>query len=466
MVAIETSGLPRERRRIGPAMVFFISVAALVVLLVCGFGIGLWVSEQRVRAELAKIRAAGEPVTPADLEAFYSPPPDSRDATALWMAAADALSAPEYEADSRGFAFLAGESNTDPLDLGDPWPDIRAKELLWKYRDVLADLHAAAAIGGAARYPTRFSEGIAMTLQPQQNFRSAARLLAFESEMNARGGDAQAAVESIRAIFALARSLQLEPLLVSQLIRLALDNAAVQSFERLLAARDVGGDDLARIDDDLAAIDYHESFHSAMLGERVIGVQTFARPGVLGNETPPIAAWSIFRQGDLAVYLQLMEELVTSSTVKDQAALRAAVSKAHDKVTDVTSESSARWRYPMTALLVPSLLPFAEALGRGAARRGIARTAIAVERFHRAHGSLPETLDDLMPGFAPQVCKDPFSGGPLRWRVTDDDYRIYSVGPDGIDQDGSIAEEPGVSGDIVFRVRLRKVVQPISDEKP
>jgi hypothetical protein len=95
----------------------------------------------------------------------------------------------------------------------------------------------------------------------------------------------------------------------------------------------------------------------------------------------------------------------------------------------------------------------ATAVGRGTARREVARTAIAVERFRRAQGRWPVGLEELVPDFIQQTPSDPFSGGPLHWTVSDDEYRIYSVGANGIDEGGT--EDVGNEGDIFFRGRHR-----------
>ena len=43
-----------------------------------------------------------------------------------------------------------------------------------------------------------------------------------------------------------------------------------------------------------------------------------------------------------------------------------------------------------------------------------------------------------MPTFLPFVPVDPLGGAPFVYRRTDTGYRLYSVGPDGIDQGGPV----------------------------
>ena len=457
MVAIDTSELPRERRGIRPVTVLLVAFGTLLVLLalaVCG---GLYWSGQQIKTELAKIRAAGEPVTPADLEAFYSLSPDSRDATALWMSAADVLMSEEYKADAKDL--VVGDYINMMPDPDVPWPEQAAVEqLLLRYAEPLARVHQAVVMGGAARYPTRVADdpGLASTVQLQSQLSALTPLLLLEAKARARRGDAHAACESVRGVLALARSFERAPFHVSLLLRLARDRDAIGCFERLLPMFDLPDDDVAVIDEDLAYIDYCPSFRRGIIGERVVNMQLFGHPDVLGGQSPKFAKWSIVRQGDFAVYLQVMDDLVVASHVKNVSSLRAAVQRAEDRISKVTAAAGARWRYPITkALSNPSWQPFADAVCRGTALRDATRTAIAIERFRHARGGLPEALDDLVPDFIPQVPNDPFRGAPLEFRVTESDYRIYSVGTDGTDQ-GGIAEGSGAPGDIVFRVPLRR----------
>lgn len=73
-----------------------------------------------------------------------------------------------------------------------------------------------------------------------------------------------------------------------------------------------------------------------------------------------------------------------------------------------------------------------------AVRRGTV-TMLALERSFLAHGSYPASLEPLVPGFLGMLPVDPWSGEPLRYRLTPGEgvgYVLYSVGPDGTDDGG------------------------------
>jgi hypothetical protein len=61
---------------------------------------------------------------------------------------------------------------------------------------------------------------------------------------------------------------------------------------------------------------------------------------------------------------------------------------------------------------------------------------LAIRLFLHQHGQLPEQLDEVVPEYLDSVPVDPFSGQPLIYRRTDDEFVLYSVGADGTDDGG------------------------------
>ena len=70
---------------------------------------------------------------------------------------------------------------------------------------------------------------------------------------------------------------------------------------------------------------------------------------------------------------------------------------------------------------------------------------VAIERFRRSEGRLPNSLDELRPRFVDAVPKDPWRKGPFVYRVLPPDpatawhpgYTLWSVGANGSDDDGN-----------------------------
>lgn len=452
-MADEIGYFETSRRRIRPVTVAMFMTAACVSLLALAFFVGLYLSNQRVKEELAKVRAAGEPLTMAELEASYCLPADSRDATELWIAAANVFRSKAYQ--KAADVLPSGDLRNFLPDVDGSWPEQGVVEqFLAEQSSLLAKLHEAASFGGAARYPTRFADdpmfGNAVAFQHEFTGR-ALHLLLLEAKVHARHGDVRATVESVHAIFAMTRSFDRAPIHGTWLMQSAHDALAIEAFERLLPIAELSDDDLALLDQDLATIDYCTALHRGMLGERVDTMQIFAHPDVLGGHASKWGRWSMFRVGDFAAYLQLINEAVAGSDVQDALSLRAAMDRVHDRVSQVTTMTGARWRFPITVNAAPSTQALTDAVCRGTARRDVARTAIAAQRYRRANGQWPKLLVDLVPDFTKEIPIDPFSGVPIRIIATDSECRIYSVGPDGVDQ-GGIADEDSFQGDITFRL--------------
>ena len=91
-------------------------------------------------------------------------------------------------------------------------------------------------------------------------------------------------------------------------------------------------------------------------------------------------------------------------------------------------------------MLMPSLSRAVWRMGLGQTAAEEASVACALERFRLAHGQYPDSLDSLAPGFIEKLPHDIINGQPLKYRRTDDGkYVLYSVGWNEKD-DGGLVE--------------------------
>jgi hypothetical protein len=79
-------------------------------------------------------------------------------------------------------------------------------------------------------------------------------------------------------------------------------------------------------------------------------------------------------------------------------------------------------------------------------------TILAILTYKAREGRLPGSLKELVDaGLLKSVPMDPYSGGPLIYRVTADGFTLYSVGEDFVDDDGSPCDwTDEAGGDHVF----------------
>jgi type II secretory pathway pseudopilin PulG len=109
----------------------------------------------------------------------------------------------------------------------------------------------------------------------------------------------------------------------------------------------------------------------------------------------------------------------------------------------------------LTALMAPAMTKMDDSCRRSHAQARCAVAALAAERYRRANGRWPESLDALAEaGLLVAVPADPYDGAPLRLARRDDGLVIYAVGPDGHDDGGHIdRSRPTAKGtDLGFRL--------------
>ncbi len=73
--------------------------------------------------------------------------------------------------------------------------------------------------------------------------------------------------------------------------------------------------------------------------------------------------------------------------------------------------------------------------------RSLTRIALALAGYHAEHNEYPATLDALTPGWLPTLPSDPFIDLPFHYTRIPTGYRLYSVGPNGIDDDGHTRDQ-------------------------
>lgn len=69
-----------------------------------------------------------------------------------------------------------------------------------------------------------------------------------------------------------------------------------------------------------------------------------------------------------------------------------------------------------------------------------ALASLAINEFHLSHHQYPESLAQLVPEFLSRIPIDFADNQPLRYRKTSNGYLLYSLGADGIDDDGKVLQ--------------------------
>ena len=418
---------------------------------------------EEVDAAYTKVRAAGYPLTLAELDRAYLTPSAGMNAADAYAEALGRIQ--EVDPEDVMVLPLLGEA---PLPAGpEPLPEGMQAALM---RYVTGNAQALRMLQEAsdhryARYPIDLMSGGRVERPYLDDVLRGTRLLALKAIYFAETGNEQEAVEGLKGAICLARSLDEEPLLASQAVRGACFAEAARGLERVLnhlALSHGSLDTIARL---LSDVSQEEPLARACAGERCLLIDAMdASKGrgvgaVLASlpegdaevaGLPPVLFYTLFgfRERDLLGWLAFYETLVAAA---------ASPSRGIPEISDLEGKASAASRFgslvtsvPLDSSLGESLTAFVR--GEALLRAGIC--AVAVERFRLDTSHLPGSLTVLIPNHLDAIPRDSCDGLPMRYRTLAQGYRLHSVGPDLQDNggDASGAGPDGQPRDIVFSV--------------
>jgi hypothetical protein len=413
-----------------------------------------WRAEFHRRIEA--IRAAGCPVTGKELDAWY-PWPQGGENAAGWITGAATLHHKLRQEYSRLLERIVSRSGERP-DPNQPLPE-DIGDLLERY--VRENVKALEMLHGATsfvecRYPIDLSQGSGVGMPHIADVREGCLLLCAEAVLCAEEGDPNGATRAIEAALHVACSLDQEPIMLSHLVYMEGVSWAAAALEWVLNAVPFTEEQLARLHRAFSGIHANDALLRAVMGDRCLLLGAFEKPKVLSrrrfSKVPPIALLEVYDAVGLAaregiIFLDYLDEC-----------LRIAHLPAFQRPAAIGAAEAHYGRSRKGVLLglvdtrsMPAMIGYEL---KHVAQLEIARTLLVVERYRLAHGSLPKTLDQLVPGCLAAVPEDPFDGAPLRYKRLHRGFLVYSVGEDRTDDGGR--EEPrkkqGETYDLVFRV--------------
>ncbi len=401
----------------------------IVVLAVHG-GIGWWrgKASREVNAELARLKVLGEPTSPAELNAFYRIEVGETDVTKSWVQIFDRLMEPQFVTDSKGIPGFKGrelpDSDKPPLP-GGPWPELaKCESFVEKYRLVLNDLHKAAEANGATRYDVDFFAGIDGPLNHTNGMQRASQLVLLDAYLSANRGNSAEVTRSILTLLALGNTLQREPMMVSQLIRIAITGMGHALFRDMFSHLDFSRDELLAIQRVIRRDDFHAPLYRAMMGERVMNLLAFDQPPQMLRESDDWwkAKVGESRDADKKLLLEKMDGLIWAATREWPVALELA------EAIESEIASLPAGVYPATKMLCSGLKTCFQATARRKATCSITDAAIAIELFRRENDRTPESLSELVPKYLAAIVVNPYSDEPIQYVVEDDHVAVFCAG--------------------------------------
>jgi hypothetical protein len=347
----------------------------------------------------------------------------------------------------------------------------------------------------ALTFEIDFQQGPALLLPHLVPIKEAAELLSAAALANLHRADTAAAVLDLRSLLALIKATQDEPLIISQLVRLAMAYHAFNVNWELLQAPGLTEDQLAALQQDWTQANFLLAGENALLMERAMienalkklrqsrrplnkmtraaAVSAAATNGgawleqvtqfskTAWQDTKELTREAIWRYSwsysdELRalkggrVLLDSLRQARTKGFFKD--ALHAQNQKLRqlgfDKLArDTTSPSGSElatadihWFFSRS---VQSLEDFPKRLMTEESARVTVITALALRRYQLRHGSFPGDLSSLVPDFLPAAPRDPVDGKPMRYQLVGKSFLLYSVGEDGVDNGGDPATGSG-----------------------
>jgi hypothetical protein len=431
----ETALRKRYRLRVSHVLIILLLVA------VGAFAYYRLSLKLKLQARIDAIRAAGYPVTCAELDKWYTIPENVENAAYTFMDAFWCYR--DWDKTKSELLPFIGQAKlparTEPLPEG-------MKAAIAQYiadnNEALALLHKAAVIEHC-RYPVDLSSGFDVRLEHLSNLRKGMMLLNLEAICHAENGNSQSAFRSVISGFGLARSLNKEPIILSQLVRTACRGLAVSGIERTINRAEFTDGQLAEIDRFLISAEDHSALARAYAGERCKFLNTLTKSEVLksmisNHDVPITPLLELYKAIGLAdmdamIYLDFINEYIEITKLPLHQR-----QKASDALeARLTSISNI---HVLLHILMPSLSRIATIEIREIAGLRAARTGLAVERYRLANGKLPDSLAELVPAYLESVPKDPFDDNELRYKKLENGFVVYSIGDDLSDDGGKERE--------------------------
>ena len=315
-----------------------------------------------------------------------------------------------------------------------------------------------------SRYPLDLTQGFYAPTPHLTKLRKAGELCELSAILHAGDKDGKKAADDILMILGLARSLDDEPPLISQRVRVTTIASATAAWEQTVNRAVIPPETLVNLAKAFQKLEDSESrgvgFARAATADRLCWVAMLSTPQKL-VELVTANAVDISPEQRNAVVARLQ---TPASLKEDEQFLNKTLDelliarqeglpnrlKADAMIKQRLTEAAGQ-KLSVAAYMLPGLAGQAAKEAISLARVRLAWIGVALEQFRATHENhYPSALAELAPANLPAVPADPFDGQPLRYRTKAGGYLLSSVGPDLKDDSGAASN--GKNDDIVFAV--------------
>ncbi|QEF97249.1 hypothetical protein Mal15_12880 [Stieleria maiorica] len=417
-------------------IVVLIVLLSLAVLL-CGGPLTWWFARRsNATAEVAERReeilSRGLPIDDVSMEAFRARMM-GHEKSERWMRVLDEIDSQVFHESCRGVPVVGMTEDDADYVYGTPYRyNDEVRQFLDQWSALRAEIHEITE--GTGPIWTRVEMESFNTLLPYvQSTRSVAQLLQLEFEDALRRDDRQQAFESVLAGLGVARTLEKEPLIIAQLVVVAVHGMALKQLKLAIELDLFDEEQLKPIFEQLRALDeFGSRYRLAIVGERAMSQPVFDDLQRFGDNLSVPSGGFSQRPIDALASLDVMAQAESIDT-EDLSEFFAQTTALDSQFSQQIAQAGwlRRLETVLTSLTVPALGAVGKAFARSAMENRIAKIGVGLRLYEKRNGDWPDDLDvltsaDLGIDFGPI---DPVGGNPFGYRVVDGRAEVWGFDP-------------------------------------
>lgn len=320
---------------------------------------------------------------------------------------------------------------------------------LRKFDGELTELQSASARPHSV-FPVHYEDSFYTLLPHLATFKGISSVVRLRALARLHSGERDEAVQDTRLSLRLAESVAAEPFIISQLVRIAILQTAVQPIWEGCVRHEWTEAQLVELQKALAQINLLADYGRSMRGERAFnnaaldqmrtGKQRLSEllgddgsgPVIDGARTL-IGGW--IRQNQIVIG-RLHQKRTIPLVDAEKHRVFVPLAREAEDMPELQSKSP----YNIFArLLMPAVTKLAIKFAACQTSLDLARVACALERHRLAHREYPAQLDLIAPRFIEKIPTDVITGEPLKYRrEADGTFTLWSVGWNERDDQGAV----------------------------
>ena len=438
---------------------------SLLALVACGFLLLMLLPsivrvlpfflKPKVDAEIAAIKAKGEPVTQAELA--KPPIPDAENGAVVYKAIFQAMDGPQAKKDHEiAVRFSRAGESFDPT---------REARLAISRLGHLVPMVEEAQSRPKCAFPIDWkAPPMEVRFSHLAYVRRLSCLLCASAMLDAKDGNSDRALHLLELAYGMSDSVSNGPTLTSHYVRAAVIAMSSRTLGYVAGHCDLSGRQARKLYDRLSSIDLSGGSHDALAGERAMGISQYSllreHPDIaikqLDHTSPssakktsepirPSAAFRAMMYWDELFYLRTMREGMEATRLPYR----------EIKSRHLDSEP----KIPPFCIVSAILLPvYSEAKKKDEGEASLAgdQIMLALIAYRDEYGSYPTNLTQLRAKLGWRIPIDPFTGKDFIYKPKGKGFLLYSIGPN-LKDDGGISETEAT-------VKYRSTPPPLSDK--